>query len=69
MLSYLLSRILFMGALLVRNFEISQVTDLYQHPNDFVSACAYMSTTFQVLLYLIQLYWFKLIIGAVIRTI
>ena len=69
LLSYLFSRILFMGALLVRNWEISQITTLYSHPNELVSSCAITSTAMQVMLYLIQLYWFKLIINAVIRTL
>ena len=69
MMSYVVSRIVFMGALLVRNWEISQTTTLYSHPDQLVKVSAITSTVMQVMLYCIQIFWFRLIIHAVIRTI
>ena len=65
--SYIACRIIFMGLLLLRNYQIQKVFDIFSDP-PIVAGCAIISTMLQVGLYLIQLYWFKLIFGAFMRT-
>lgn len=68
MLSYIIVRIVFMLMLLIRNYQIQQVFDIYSDP-PAVYSCAIVSLVLQVSLYLIQIYWFKLIVGAFLRTL
>ena len=67
--AYLCCRIVFMGALLVRTYEMSMKTSLYSHPNPFVVASTWIAVGFQVMLYMIQVYWFYLICIAMQRAI
>ena len=65
---YVIARVFFMAWLLFRNFQIQQVFAISSDP-PIVYYCAIMSTVLQVCLYLIQMFWFKLIFGAFMRTI
>ena len=65
---YIFVRVVFMGQLLIRNYQIQQAFDIFSDP-PIVSVCAVASTALQVMLYLIQLYWFKLIFGAFLSAI
>lgn len=65
---YFVARIVFMGALLVRNYQIQNNYSISSEP-PLIWEAAVMSTVLQVILYLIQLFWFRLIFGALVRTI
>ena len=66
--SYVVARVFFMAWLLYRNYQIQQVFAISSDPT-IVYYCAIMSTVLQVCLYLIQMFWFKLIFGAFMRTL
>lgn len=66
--SYVVARVFFMAWLLYRNYQIQQVFRISSDP-DIVYYCAIMSSVLQVCLYLIQMFWFKLIWGAFMRTL
>ena len=68
LMSYIVFRIIAMGMLLLRNYQVLQLVDTWADP-PIVSTCTVISTVLQVLLYLIQLFWFWLIIGAVAKTL
>ena len=65
---YIFVRVVFMGQLLIRNYQIQKSFDIFSDP-PLVAGCAIASTALQVMLYLIQLYWFKLIFGAFMSAI
>ena len=65
---YVVARVFFMAWLLFRNYQIQQVFAISSDPQ-IVYYCAVMSTVLQVCLYLIQMFWFKLIFGAFMRTL
>ena len=65
---YIAARVVFMLVLILRNYQIQHQFDIFSDP-PFVSTCAVISTVLQVGLYLIQVYWFKLIFGAFMRTL
>ena len=60
-IAYIVSRLFFMLALLVRNFQIYEVANLFNHPNEAVKYCSIVTTGMQVTLYLLQIWWFRLI--------
>ena len=65
---YVIARVFFMAWLLFRNYQIQQVFAISSDPT-IVYYCAIMSTFLQVCLYFIQMFWFKLIFGAFMRTL
>jgi len=70
MLSYIVCRILFMAILLWRNYEIHQTSHLQNMSQDptLVYVCALIGNFLQIGLYMIQIYWFRLIVGAFLRA-
>ena len=68
LMSYIICRVVFMGMCLVRTYQIMHAFDIYSDP-PFISTCAIATVALQVMLYLIQLFWFWLIIGAVAKTL
>lgn len=71
MFSYIVCRILFMAILLWRNFEMHQSDYLKNMRSDppLIYVCALVGNFLQIGLYTIQLYWFKLILGAFFRAV
>ena len=65
---YFFCRIVFMAMLLLRNVQVQYRFSIFSDP-PVVYGCAILSTVFQIGLYLIQLFWFKAIFGAFLRTI
>ena len=66
--SYLFVRVIFMGMLILRNYQIQHSFDIFSDP-PLVSVAAVVSTALQIGLYVIQLYWFYLIFGAFLNTL
>lgn len=67
--AYIISRLFFMLALLIRNYQIYPIANIFNHPNKLVASCAILTTGMQIILYLLQLYWFKLILQAFMRAL
>ena len=65
---YIFCRILFMATLLIRNYQVQQQFDIFKDP-PVIYVCAILSTVFQIGLYIIQAFWFKLIFGAFLRAL
>ena len=55
--SYVFARIIMMGMLILRNYQIQQHFDISSDP-PLIFICAIISTVLQVVLYIIQLFWF-----------
>lgn len=66
-LGYVVARVVFMAVLLYKNYQIQQVFAISSDP-PIVYYCAIASTVLQFMLYVIQMFWFKLIFGAFMRT-
>ena len=67
-LSFFLSRVLFMLMMLIRNFEMHYKYDIFNQHISFV-IIQISTDTMLTLLYLLQLYWFKLIVSMVLRAV
>ena len=67
-LSYIFCRIVFMGTLLIRNVQVQRSFDIFSDP-PLIWVSAVLSSVFCVGLYVIQLFWFKLIFGAFLRAL
>ena len=65
---YICARIVFMAMLLLRNYQIQSNFKISEDP-PLIYYAAMMSTSLQVCLYLIQIFWFRLIFGAFMRTL
>ena len=64
---YFIARVVFMAVLLYKNYQIQQVFAISSDP-PIVYYAAVASTVLQFVLYVIQMFWFKLIFGAFMRT-
>ena len=67
-LSYFLVRVVFMFMLILRNYQVQQTFDIFSDP-PLIYCSAVMASSLQLGLYVIQLYWFYLIFGALMRTL
>ena len=68
LMCYVMARIVFMATLIVRNYQIQSNFSISSDPAPiYMVAC--ICTAMQVALYLIQLFWFRLIFGAFLRTL
>ena len=65
--SYVFARVLIMGMLILRNYQIQQHFDISSDPK-LIYICAIISTVLQVVLYVIQLWWFQMIAATCMRT-
>ena len=67
-ISFFLSRIVFMLMMLIRNFQMHYVFDIFEQHWSFV-VVQITTDAMLTLLYLLQVYWFKLIVNMVLRTL
>jgi len=65
---YIVARIVFMAMLLIRNVQVQYRFDIFSDP-PLIYVCAVLSTIMQIGLYVIQLFWFKMIFGAFLRAL
>ena len=63
-----IARIVFMAMLLLRIYQIQSNFSISSDP-PLIWTASVISSALQVVLYLIQLFWFKLIFGAFVRTL
>lgn len=68
LMCYVIARIVFMAMLLLRNYQIQSNFSISTDP-PLIWTASVISSALQVVLYLIQLFWFKLIFGAFVRTL
>ena len=68
LMCYVIARIVFMAMLLLRNYQIQSNFSISSDP-PLIWTASVISSALQVVLYLIQLFWFKLIFGAFVRTL
>jgi len=68
LMCYVFARIVFMAMLLLRNYQIQSNFSISSDP-PLIWTASVISSALQVVLYLIQLFWFKLIFGAFVRTL